>query len=114
MRVVSPAWAAVPEANLGLPLSSPWRPLKYRLKHLAMDLPVPLREFIRFLVKGRRPKYVPPPESMSLLKAAIEASDGLGAIMAPDAVYRRLRRASRAEFENFWTLVLLERIRPWR
>jgi hypothetical protein len=114
MRVVSPTWAAIPEANLGLPLTSPWRPWKYRLKHWAMNLPLPLRESARFLVKGRRPSYAPPPESVRLLRTALADSDGLGAIMVPDAVERRLPHVNRLEFENFWTLVLLDRLRPWR
>jgi asparagine synthase (glutamine-hydrolysing) len=110
MRAVSPKWAAIREANLGLPLSSPLRPWKYRLKHLAMDLPLPLRESVRFLVKGPRQSYAVPGDLLESLRSRLDLPDALGGIMSPPAVYRRLEKVSRFEFENFWTLVLLEKL----
>jgi len=110
MRAVSPQWAAMPEANLGLPLTSPLRPWKYRLKRLAMDLPLPLRELVRFVLKGRRRPYAAPADLMEYLRSRFDLPDGLGGIMSPQAVYRRLEKAGRLEFENFWTLVLLEKL----
>ncbi|MBK8267569.1 MAG: hypothetical protein IPK83_04400 [Planctomycetes bacterium] len=114
MRCLSPEWAAVREANYGLPLSSRLRPLKMKLKHFALDLPLPLRESLRFLLKGKRRPYVPPAEVLAHLRDRLKSSDALGSIMCADAVFRRLEKMSRYEFENFYTLAILERLSKQR
>lgn len=110
LRALSPRWVELPEANYGLPLSSPLRSRKMRLKSFAFGLPLPLREAVRFLLKGRRKPYVPPMDVAASINEQLSRRTGLGGIMDPDAVRRRLPRMSRHEFENFRTLAVLERL----
>ncbi|MBX3395923.1 MAG: hypothetical protein KF841_11215 [Phycisphaerae bacterium] len=110
LRALSPRWVELPEANYGLPLSSPLRSRKMKLKSFAFGLPLPLREAVRFVLKGRRRPYVPPTDVAASIHEQLSKQSGLGGIMNADAVRRRLPRMSRHEFENFRTLVVLERL----
>ncbi|MHC4609716.1 MAG: asparagine synthase-related protein [Planctomycetota bacterium] len=110
LKVVSPRCADLPDANLGVALTSRYRPWKHRLKVFVRVLPAANREALRFLLKGRRLPYQVPDELMAALRSHLESQDRPTTIMSPQGVYRRLGRAGRLEFENFWTLVLLEKL----
>ncbi|MBK8268296.1 MAG: hypothetical protein IPK83_08320 [Planctomycetes bacterium] len=110
LRKVSPQAAAVVEAGLGVPMSSPIRSLKYRLKRLAMSLPVPMTETIRRMIKGRRPPFAMPTDCKAVIDAKFASDDGFGELVDRAALERRLPHMSRLEFENLWTLVLLHQM----
>ncbi len=110
LKAVSPKAAAVVEAGLGVPMSSPIRPLKYRLKSLAMSLPVPVTETIRRMIKGRRRPFVVPADRREIISAKFASDDGFGELVDRTALERRLPHMSRLEFENLWTLVLLHQM----
>lgn len=110
LKKVSPQAAAVVEAGLGVPMSSPIRSLKYRLKRLAMSLPVPMTETIRRMIKGRRPSFAMPADRRAVIDAKFASDDGFSELVDRAALERRLPHMSRLEFENLWTLVLLHQM----
>lgn len=110
MRAMCPRWADLPEANLGLPLTSRYRPWKYRVKESLLGLPMPLRRAARLLLKGRHIPHQAPDDIMDELRAHLDPRREPATILSPDAVDPLLKRATRLEFENFWTLVLLEKL----
>lgn len=104
-----PQCDTIPDSNFGLPLSSPRYVAKMRLAGLAHALPGPLIGAIRRLVRGAPKYHALTNDAQKDLRDGF-ARGGLGQIMSAEAVGQISNRMTMPQFENFWTLVTLERL----
>lgn len=111
--LLCPKCCEIPNADSGLLVNSMFFKLRLKLGVWARNLPLPLKQIARRFGGHPLEKVTPLPENMTLLNTLLKESSGFGELVSPPAVDNFLDNCNRFQFDNFWTLVMLAKLRHY-